>query len=60
MIGEGDVPIDKAINLLIKDNYTGYISLEWVKRWFSELEEPGVVFLGFINKIKALLNKINK
>lgn len=55
IIGEGDVPIEKAIDLLIKGNYQGYISLEWVKRWFSELEEPGVVFLEFINRIKNLI-----
>ncbi|WAM31041.1 sugar phosphate isomerase/epimerase family protein [Caldicellulosiruptor naganoensis] len=55
MIGEGDIPIEKAINLLLKDSYQGYISLEWVKRWFSELEEPGIVFLEFINRIKKLV-----
>ncbi|WAM33254.1 sugar phosphate isomerase/epimerase family protein [Caldicellulosiruptor morganii] len=55
MIGEGDVPIKKAIDLLISDGYKGYISLEWVKRWFSELEEPGVVFLEFISRMRNLI-----
>lgn len=52
MIGEGDVPIEKAINLLLRHGYSGYLSFEWVKRWFSDLEEPGIVFLEFIDKIR--------
>ncbi|AEM74203.1 sugar phosphate isomerase/epimerase family protein [Caldicellulosiruptor acetigenus] len=55
MIGEGDVPIEKAINLLLRQGYSGYISFEWVKRWFSDLEEPGIVFLEFIDKIKKIV-----
>lgn len=52
MMGYGDVPVHEVINLLKNNNYTGYVSLEWVKRWNSELEEPGVVFSNFINFIK--------
>lgn len=55
MIGEGDVPFEKAIKLLIENNYDGFISLEWVKRWFSYLEEPGIVFSHFAEKIRKLL-----
>jgi sugar phosphate isomerase/epimerase len=57
MLGYGDIPVNRVINMLKENDYTGYVSLEWVKRWNLELEEPGVVFSHFINYIKDALNK---
>lgn len=57
IMGEGDIPIQDCLKLLKKDNYDGYISLEWVKRWYKNLEEPGVVFLEFANYIKDIWQK---
>lgn len=54
MTGHGDVPVAQAVKLLAKDNFDGYISYEWVKRWCAELEDPGVAFSQFINYIKDL------
>ncbi|MBM7581624.1 fatty-acyl-CoA synthase [Caldicoprobacter guelmensis] len=56
LIGEGDIPIKEAMDLLMQDGYTGYISLEWLKRWYYDLEEPGIVFPHFINAIKGMLS----
>jgi sugar phosphate isomerase/epimerase len=58
MMGEGDIPIVECLKLLKDDNYSGFISLEWVKRWYKNLEEPGVVFLEFVNYIKDIWNKL--
>lgn len=52
MMGYGDVPICEAMNVLERNGFNGFISLEWVKRWNLELEEPGVVFAHFINYMK--------
>ncbi len=49
LAGEGDVPIETVMNLLIDDDYIGFISLEWVKRWCADLEEPGIVLMQYIN-----------
>ena len=54
MLGYGDLPLSEAIAELKKIGYAGYITLEWVKRWNPNLEEPGVVLAHFINKIKTL------
>ena len=56
MLLEGDVPIVDTISLLKKNAYDGYISLEWVKRWYQDLEEPGIVFMHFIDTIQTLWN----
>lgn len=58
MMGEGDVPIAEAVQSLVKDNYGGYVSLEWVKRWYEDLSEPGIVFMQFYDYMKQLCAKI--
>lgn len=47
MIGYGDLPIEKCVTLLQNSGYDGYFSLEWVKRWNAELEEPGIAFAQY-------------
>lgn len=55
MMGRGDVPHAEAIRLLAERGYEGFVSLEWVKRWYADLEAPGVVFLHYINYMRKLL-----
>lgn len=54
MMGHGDVPVKKALLLLGRGGYDGFVSLEWVKRWNMELEDPGIVFSHFINYIRLI------
>jgi sugar phosphate isomerase/epimerase len=56
MMGFGDIPNDKVLELLKKDGFQGYVSLEWVKRWNKTLTEPGVVFPHFINYVRDIYN----
>ena len=49
MMGKGDIPVVDALTQLSQRNYEGFVSLEWVKRWNMDLEEPGIVFSQFIN-----------
>ncbi|MHB8065747.1 MAG: sugar phosphate isomerase/epimerase family protein [Ruminiclostridium sp.] len=55
MMGYGDIPIKNVINLLKENDYEGYISLEWVKRWYLDLEEPGIVFSHFAGYMKSII-----
>lgn len=59
MMGHGDVPVAEAIHLLAGRGYTGYVSLEWVKRWCPDLEEPGVVFYHYADYMKRLLARLS-
>ncbi len=52
--GLGDIPIIDSYNILKENNYDGFFSLEWVKRWDLSLEEPGIVLDNFINYMKSL------
>jgi sugar phosphate isomerase/epimerase len=53
MIGRGDVPADEALFILKDNNFSGFLSLEWVKRWNVDIEAPGIVFPHFINWVKS-------
>lgn len=53
MMGYGDVPILEALALLRADNFEGYVTLEWLKRWQSDLAEAGVVFPHFLAYVKG-------
>ena len=52
MMGSGDIPLDTAILTLLKNGYDGFFTLEWVKRWNKDLEEPGIVFAQYVNYMK--------
>ncbi len=54
MTGSGDIPVAQAVKLLSGNDFDGYISFEWVKRWCSELEAPGIAFSHFINYIRDI------
>ena len=56
-MGEGDLPIDDIILALRSINYSGYISLEWVKRWASDLDDGSVVFPHFTNFMSRYTKK---
>ena len=55
MMGYGDLPVKEGVRILNENGYDGYLSLEWVKRWYSDLEAPGVVFLQYINYMKKII-----
>lgn len=55
MIGYGDLPIKEVVDLLRADGFSGWLSLEWVKRWCLSLAEPGIVFPHYITHMRKLL-----
>jgi sugar phosphate isomerase/epimerase len=55
MTGHGDIPVKAAVKLLKQNGYDGYVSLEWVKRWCLDLEEPGIVFAHYAEYMKSLV-----
>lgn len=55
MMGYGSIPVGDTIKALKSIDFDGYISLEWVKRWKPDLQEPGVVFAHYISYMKTLL-----
>ena len=58
MMGYGDVPVLDALRAMKARGYEGYVSLEWVKRWNPDLEEPGIVFAHFSNYMTWLMKAL--
>jgi sugar phosphate isomerase/epimerase len=51
-LGQGEVPIFEAIDLLRKNNYKGYYSFEWEKMWHPELAEPDLALADYPEAMK--------
>ena len=58
MMGYGDVPVFDALKILKTASYSGFITLEWVKRWNKELQEPGIVFYHYVSYMNYLMEQI--
>lgn len=54
LIGEGDIPIKDIVTTLIADNYNGYMSLEWEKKWHPELPEAEVAYPAYVNFMNSI------
>lgn len=42
LLGDGEVPVREQLHLLAHRSYTGYISVEWEKKWQPQIAEPEV------------------
>lgn len=56
LVGEGSLPLRQFVDVLRKDGYDGYYSLEWVKNWNPEIEEPEVAFPHFVKYMRSLFS----
>lgn len=56
LLGQGDVPIFEAINILNKDGYKGYYSFEWEKLWHPEIAEPEIALADYPKAMKKFFN----
>lgn len=49
LMGQGDMPLRSVFTALAEIKYSGYVSLEWVKRWDKGLQNAGIAFPHFAN-----------
>ena len=53
-MGEGQIPIKAIVKQLLADEYTGYFSLEWEKKWHPELPGAEIAYPDFVR----LMNEV--
>ena len=58
MLGKGELPVRAALESLLSMGYNGWLSLEWIKKWNPNIEEPGIVLPHFISTIQRYLKEI--
>ncbi len=56
-LGQGEVPIFAAIDLLEKASYKGYYSFEWEKLWHPEIEEPEIAIADYAKVMEQHFKK---
>lgn len=54
LMGGGTLPIEECVGRLQDNGYDGFYSLEWVKRWDMNLEEPGIAFGQYVSYMRGL------
>jgi sugar phosphate isomerase/epimerase len=52
LLGQGEVPMFEAIDILYKDGYKGYYSFEWEKLWHPEIAEPEIAISHYAKAMK--------
>lgn len=55
LLGEGEVPVREQLQVLQQYGYTGYVSVEWEKKWHPEIPEPEVALPQHIALLKQWL-----
>jgi sugar phosphate isomerase/epimerase len=57
LTGNGDVPVKRQVEALVKINYTGFYCYEWEKVWHPDLLEPEVAFPDYIKVVGEYLRE---
>lgn len=55
-LGEGDVPLRQAFEMLIASGYEGAFSVEWEYAWHPELDPPEIALPAALRTVKELLS----
>lgn len=58
LLGEGDVPLANAFELLSGYNYGGAISVEWEYAWHPELDPPDTALPAALGTVRKLLTAV--
>lgn len=54
-LGNGDVPLSKAFELLLAKDYQGAFSVEWEYAWHPELDPPEIALPSAVRTVQKLL-----
>jgi sugar phosphate isomerase/epimerase len=55
LLEDGEVPVRAAIQILVQNNFSGYVALEWEKKWHPEIEEPEQALPQFAGLLKKYI-----
>jgi sugar phosphate isomerase/epimerase len=54
-LGEGDIPLSQAFEMLLANDYQGAFSVEWEYAWHPELDPPEIALPAALKKVRKLL-----
>jgi fatty-acyl-CoA synthase len=54
LLGEGEVPVRGQLQALQRHGYSGYVSVEWEKKWHPEIAEPEIALPQHIRWLRSV------
>ena len=54
LLGEGEVPVREQLQALERHGYSGYVSVEWEKKWHPEIAEPEIALPQHIRWLRSV------
>ncbi len=54
LLGAGEVPVREQLKLLEQHGYSGYVSVEWEKKWHPEIAQPEIALPQHIAWLKSM------
>ena len=57
-IGDGEIPLQGALQVLQAARFEGWLTFEWEKVWHPDLADPTVAFPEFVTRIRALQEEV--
>ena len=54
-IGDGEIPLRDALQILKAEGFNGWLTFEWEKFWHPSLADASVAFPEFVARIRKLL-----
>ncbi|HEU0293160.1 MAG TPA: sugar phosphate isomerase/epimerase family protein [Anaerolineales bacterium] len=54
-LGQGDVPLNQAFELLLENDYQGAFSVEWEYAWHPELDPPETALRAALRTVREVL-----
>ncbi|HKO25554.1 MAG TPA: sugar phosphate isomerase/epimerase family protein [Chloroflexota bacterium] len=54
LLGEGEVPVREQLAALERHGYSGYVSVEWEKKWHPEIAEPEIALPQHIRWLRSV------
>ena len=58
LLGEGEVPVSAALATWAANGYSGYVCVEWEKKWHPEIEAPEVAFPQHLETLRRYLSEV--
>ncbi|HTD80243.1 MAG TPA: sugar phosphate isomerase/epimerase family protein [Chloroflexota bacterium] len=53
LLGEGEVPVREQLQALDRQGYSGYVSVEWEKKWHPAIAEPEIALPQHIRWLRS-------
>jgi sugar phosphate isomerase/epimerase len=57
LVGTGEVPVKRQVEVLARGGYRGFYCFEWEKKWHPEIEEPEVAFPHYAKTVTEYLKE---